>query len=88
MLELLGIVRDVFGDRPFQFDTTELRRRAIETLPSTLREAVDELKNDEVIQEALGEVIYENFVEAKLEEWSDYRRHVSPWEIERYLDLS
>jgi glutamine synthetase len=72
----------------FQLDTTELRRRAIETLPSTLREAIDELRKDEVIQEALGEIIYENYLEAKLEEWNDYRRHVSPWEVERYLDLS
>jgi len=65
-----------------------LRRRNIETLPSTLREAIEELKNDEVIQEALGEIIYETFVEAKLEEWSEYRRHISPWEVERYLDVS
>jgi glutamine synthetase len=72
----------------FQFDASELRRRSIETLPSTLREAIDELHKDEVIQEALGEVIYENFIEAKMEEWSEYRRHVSPWEVERYLDIS
>jgi glutamine synthetase len=72
----------------FQFDNTELRRRNIETLPSTLREAIEELKQDEVIQEALGEIIYENLIEAKMEEWSDYRRHVSPWEVERYLDIS
>ncbi len=72
----------------FQLDSTELRRRNIETLPSTLREAIDELGRDEVIQEALGEVIYENFSEAKLEEWNEYRRHVSPWEVERYLDNS
>ncbi len=72
----------------FQLDTTELRRRSIETVPPTLREAIEELRKDEIIQEALGEVIYENFVEAKLEEWSEYRRHVSPWEVERYLDPS
>jgi glutamine synthetase len=72
----------------FQFDATELRRRSIEMLPSTLREAIDELRKDEVIQEALGEVIYENLVEAKMEEWGEYRRHVSPWEVERYLDIS
>jgi glutamine synthetase len=72
----------------FQFDATELRRRAIEMLPSTLREAIDELRKDDVIQEALGEVIYENLLEAKHQEWSDYRRHVSPWEVERYLDIS
>ncbi len=72
----------------FQFDATELRRRAIEVVPSTLYEAIDALKKDEVIQEALGEVIYENFVEAKTEEWREYRAHVSPWEVERYLDIS
>jgi len=72
----------------FQFDATELRRRNIETLPSTLREAVDELRKDEVIQEALGDHIYENFIEAKMEEWADYRRHISPWEVQRYLDIS
>ena len=72
----------------FQFDPTELRRRSIDTLPLTLREAIDELGKDEIIQEALGEVIYENFIEAKREEWSDYRRHVSPWEVERYFDPS
>jgi glutamine synthetase len=50
-------------------------------------EALDELRKDEVIQEALGEVIYENFMEAKQAEWSEYGRHVSPWEVERYLDI-
>jgi glutamine synthetase len=71
----------------FQFDPNELERRSIETLPSTMQEALDELRKDEVIQEALGEVIYENFLEAKQAEWSEYRRHVSPWEVERYLDI-
>ncbi len=72
----------------FQFDQNELRRRSIETLPSTLRDALDELNKDEVIQEGLGDVIYENFLEAKMEEWAEYRRQVSPWEIERYFDQS
>jgi glutamine synthetase len=70
----------------FHFDATELRRRNIEMLPATMGEALVELQNDEVIQEALGEHIYENFMEAKLEEWKEYRRQVSPWEVERYLD--
>ena len=70
----------------FHFDATELRRRTIEMLPATMGEALAELQKDEVIQEALGEHIYENFMEAKLEEWKEYRRQVSPWEVERYLD--
>jgi len=72
----------------YQFDASELRRRNIETLPSTLREALDDLKHDDVIQEALGDHVYENLVEAKMEEWAEFRRHISPWEVDRYLDLS
>jgi glutamine synthetase len=49
---------------------------------------LDELRRDEVVQEALGDHIYENFMEAKIEEWAEFRRHISPWEIERYLDLT
>jgi len=70
----------------FHFDANELRRRTIEMLPATMGEALNELEKDEVVQEALGEHIYENFMEAKLEEWKEYRRQVSPWEVERYLD--
>ena len=70
----------------FHFDANELRRRTIEMLPATMGEALAELEKDEVVQEALGEHIYENFMEAKLEEWKEYRRQVSPWEVERYLD--
>lgn len=70
----------------FHFDANELRRRTIEMLPATMGEALNELEKDEVVQEALGEHIYENFMEAKLEEWKEYRQQVSPWEVERYLD--
>ena len=56
------------------------------TLPGSLGEAIEELKADELIQEALGAHVYERFVEAKTIEWNEYRTYVSPWELERYLD--
>jgi len=40
-----------------------------------------------VIQEALGDHIYESFLTTKTQEWDDYRIHVSNWEVERYLEL-
>jgi len=69
----------------YAFDSTELRRRDIGLLPSTLAEALDELRRDEVVQEALGALLTARYLEAKTMEWQDYRKHVSTWELEHYL---
>lgn len=71
----------------FALDSSELHRRHITTLPGTLGEALDELRRDPVVQEALGESLYTKFLEAKTREWGDYRRYVTPWEVERYLGV-
>ena len=52
----------------------------------SLREALDELSRDAVIREALGDHVFERFVEAKTEEWDEYRNQVSAWEVDRYLE--
>ena len=70
----------------YHFDTAKLSSRGIRQLPGTLREAVDELSADAVIGDALGEHILERFVEAKNEEWDEYRMQVSDWEVDRYLE--
>ena len=38
------------------------------------------------MKDTLGEHIFDHFIAAKREEWSDYIRQVSPWEVERYLN--
>ncbi len=63
------------------------RAQGLETLPSSLGAALDALRNDEVIQEALGPHIYERFLNAKQQEWESYRAYVSQWEIDRYLSM-
>lgn len=63
----------------------ERRKYRIDDLPRDLHEALDCLEKDTVIRAALGEHIYERFVEAKREEWQDYVGTVSAWEVERYL---
>jgi glutamine synthetase len=70
----------------YHFDAAKLESRKIKQLPGTLREALDELSRDQVIREALGEHIFERFVEAKTEEWDEYRMQVSAWEVDRYLE--
>lgn len=63
------------------------RSRALTTLPDSLGEALEELKRDEVVQEALGPHIFERFIEAKQQEWDEYRLYVSQWELDRYLPI-
>jgi glutamine synthetase len=59
----------------------------IESLPSTLNEALQELEKDEVVKSALTGHILENYIEAKQEEWENYRIRVHPWELDRYLTV-
>jgi glutamine synthetase len=86
-----GIERKLTPPEPveenlYHFDAAKLESRKIRQLPGTLREALDELESDKVIREALGEHVFERFVEAKTEEWDEYRTQVSAWEVDRYLE--
>jgi glutamine synthetase len=63
----------------------ERRHYRIDGLPGDLREAYEALKKDDVVQDALGDLIFSHFVEAKRTEWATYIAQVHPWELERYL---
>ena len=43
------------------------------------------MRKDAVVREALGDHIFNHFVEAKLAAWQEYEAAVHPWETERYL---
>jgi len=55
------------------------------SLPQSLEEALGEMERDTVIREALGPHIFERFLQAKRQEWDDYRLEVTPWELNTYL---
>ncbi len=65
----------------------ERRAEGIHSLPGGLSEAMRDLEEDEVIQEALGHHIYANFMEAKQLEWDIYRSQVHQWELDQYLSV-
>ncbi len=70
----------------YAMDADRIKSKGIKELPGTLGEALDELEKDEVICAALGDHVLSHYVEAKREEWDEYRTQVTPWEVERYLD--
>jgi glutamine synthetase len=37
------------------------------------------------MKEALGEHVFQQFIEAKRTEWSEYIAQVHDWELDRYL---
>ena len=87
-----GIKRELEPPDPVEenlylFDEHMLAKHGVGTLPGSLAEAIEELKKDEVIQDALGEHIYERFIEAKQIEWEEYSKYVTKWEIDRYLPI-
>jgi glutamine synthetase len=71
----------------YKMSHRERRHLKIDELPGNLTEALDELEKDQLVREVLGKHIFEHFVEAKREEWFDYIKHVSPWEVDRYLGM-
>lgn len=55
------------------------------SLPGSLKEALDEMERNPLIKEALGDHVYEHFMEAKRIEWDVYRTQVHQWELDQYL---
>jgi len=51
------------------------------TLPDNLYAAIIEVEKSELVKEALGEHIFNKFIEYKKIEWHMYRTHVSKYEI-------
>jgi glutamine synthetase len=56
-------------------------------LPTTLGDALQELREDVLVRETLGDSIYEGFVDAKSIEWNDYCQQVHSWELDHYLSI-
>ena len=75
-----GITKNIFAMTP-----DELKADGIDSLPGSLAEALDAYEADPFIKEALGEHVYEKYLEGKRKEWDDYRTKVSQWEIGEYL---
>jgi glutamine synthetase len=70
----------------FEMDASRVAERGIAELPGTLGEAIEELKADAVVCEALGDHVLEHYVDAKTAEWNEYRTQVTQWELDRYLE--
>jgi len=69
----------------YGFSDEKLAEKNIQTLPISIKEAVDELEEDYVLREMVGYDLTEHLIQAKRQEWKSFLNQVTPWEFERYL---
>ena len=74
-----------------ELDASDVSARGIEMLPGNLLDATRELEADDVLRAAFGNTGREDyidyFVARKQREFADAHEQITPWEIERYLQL-
>jgi glutamine synthetase len=71
----------------FEMTAAEKVAANIPHMPASLREAIDELKNNPIARETLGDHIYEKYVGYKEQEWDEFRIAVTDWELGKYFAM-
>ena len=73
------------GADVFEMTDAERHSLGIESLPSNLLEALRITEDSQLVRDALGETVFNSFVENKKIDWERYRSQVTDYEIAQYL---
>ncbi len=71
----------------YKMSAEERERRGIGQLPGSLLEAIQLTEKSKLVREALGDHIFNHFIENKKVEWDRYRIQITSYEIEKYLPV-
>jgi len=71
----------------YKMGPAEREKRGIRQLPGSLQEAVQLTEKSKVVREALGDHVFNRFLENKKVEWDNYRIQITSYELEKYLPL-
>lgn len=68
---------------------TDSERRALgyHPLPASLDHAIEYMEESELVADTLGEQVYNYVLANKRAEWRDYRSQVTPFELQRNLEI-
>ncbi|UCG35776.1 MAG: glutamine synthetase [Candidatus Omnitrophota bacterium] len=71
------------------YEMTENERKnvGIESLPDDLFEAINITEKSALVRKALGDKVFEFFIRNKKDEWSDYRKQITKYELDKYLPI-
>jgi glutamine synthetase len=71
----------------YEMSAEERQKRGIGTLPASLLEAIQLTENSKVVRGALGDHVFEAFIQNKKIEWDEYSSQVTEYELNRYLPI-
>ena len=71
----------------YEMSEEERQSRGIGTLPASLLEAILLTEKSELVRKALGDHVFNAFIENKKIEWDEYRTQVTEYELNRYLPI-
>ncbi|MGE3148606.1 MAG: type III glutamate--ammonia ligase, partial [Pseudorhodoplanes sp.] len=66
--------------------TERHKAKNVKTLPLNLLDALRLLEKSTVLREAFGPENIDSYVKMRMEDWNNYARHLSAWEVESTLD--
>jgi len=71
----------------YEMNADERKKHGIDSLPGSLMEAVDLTAGSKLVRDALGEHVFEKFIENKRIEWDNYRTYVTDYELNEYYPI-
>ncbi|MFC1865323.1 glutamine synthetase family protein [Chloroflexota bacterium] len=71
----------------YEMSEAERIKRGIAMLPGSLLEAIQLTEKSEVVRKALGDHVFNAFIQNKKIEWENYRKQVTEYELEKYLPI-
>ena len=71
----------------YLLNAEEKAKEGITSLPGSLIEAIGLTEESELVREALGDHVFNNFITSKKVEWDNYRVNVTEWELKAYLGV-
>jgi glutamine synthetase len=71
----------------YHLDDAEKKKLGIDSLPGSLAKAIEKVEKSEIVRKALGDHIFNAFIENKKIEWDNYRIRIHPYELDRYLPI-
>jgi glutamine synthetase len=80
-------VPEPIEENVYEMSEAERQRRGIGTLPASLLEAILLTENSQLVRKALGDHVFNAFIENKKIEWDQYRTQVTEYELKRYLPI-
>jgi glutamine synthetase len=71
----------------YALEINVLKDMGIDVLPRSLWEAIEYFGQSKIAKTALGDTLFQRYLDIKLKEWDEYSIQVSKWEVDKYLEL-